>query len=261
MQLDTRYGSSSRRRSGFTLIELLVVVAIIAVLAAMLLPALGKARTAANTVACASSQRQIGIATASYGTDFPGWVPVSVYWWREMLFPYIASAGETPTASGARVFNCPASRFRWDGSAANGNSGSLGVMFQGTYRYAMLFGDGNWRTWNDWVPCWPIGEGEAWRDPIHSIYVSDCYISKYGGSITYSPQMYPLVEGRDAGHGSNHMHQPNQTTYMTDPAVRRFADRHSGSNCLFLDGRVEKWSTRIIDAMPSGAADTIWDSQ
>jgi prepilin-type N-terminal cleavage/methylation domain-containing protein len=59
-------------RVGFTLVELLVVIAIIAVLMAMLLPALNKARQAALTVACASNMRQYGIALQQYLSDFKG---------------------------------------------------------------------------------------------------------------------------------------------------------------------------------------------
>jgi prepilin-type N-terminal cleavage/methylation domain-containing protein len=71
----TRAGARSGRQ-GFTLVELLVVIGIIALLISILMPALGKARAAANKTRCLSNLHQIGIFLQQYQTQYKGVVPI-----------------------------------------------------------------------------------------------------------------------------------------------------------------------------------------
>src|ERR1043166_4645187 len=99
MTFTTKARISRMPRNGFTLIELLVVVAIIAILAALLLPALRGARDKAKQIQCAANLKQIGIAALLYAGDNNDCVPFFYqtgtrwgdisYSWASMINPYL----------------------------------------------------------------------------------------------------------------------------------------------------------------------------
>jgi prepilin-type N-terminal cleavage/methylation domain-containing protein/prepilin-type processing-associated H-X9-DG protein len=102
-------------RAGFTLIELLVVLAIIAILAALLMPALFRAKQKANATTCQNNERQLGLAALMYVGEHDGEYPPRrqiTNAWMSTLKPYYVAE---------KLLKCPNDRFfEWRSYLING---------------------------------------------------------------------------------------------------------------------------------------------
>jgi prepilin-type N-terminal cleavage/methylation domain-containing protein/prepilin-type processing-associated H-X9-DG protein len=97
-------------RRGFTLIELLVVIAIIALLMAILMPALSRARDQGRRVSCANNLKQISLCLNMYGSDYDGKLPLNAggYWLWDVA--YSTTDYMLRTGGDRHTFYCPCDR-------------------------------------------------------------------------------------------------------------------------------------------------------
>ena len=129
--MNTPSASSRFSTRGFTLIELLTVIAIIGILAAIIIPTVGKVRESARSAQCVSNQRQINMALQLYVEDNKGFLPASnrpklqgetgsgsSVNWAKSLGPYLPQKGSTTTANEHPIFSCGSAEF-------NGRRGDL----------------------------------------------------------------------------------------------------------------------------------------
>ncbi|HQL10210.1 MAG TPA: DUF1559 domain-containing protein [Lentisphaeria bacterium] len=199
----------------FTLIELLVVIAIIAILAAMLLPALTKARDKARTISCTSQLKQIGLSWQIYNGDHNNmtmahdmtperWLSEfgSTYTnsnkWRMLLIPYIGDK---------KTLLCP-----------NGNltvTSADNLSNQLTHHYG----------YNSKIQS---KIDSSITKPSNTIAFSDCVFWLSDGGTNYIP------------YAGNASHRGTWPSFSPEPYPSPAWYRHAnGSNLLFADGHVE----------------------
>ena len=134
---------TARHRYAFSLTELLVVVAIIALLAALLLPGLSKAKSQAQSARCQSNLRQLNLALLGYAHDNRDYDPPrhSIPYWTQPLFPYYGAT--------EAVLKCPAdsrapTQIPWPPNVSKPSSGQLPYDADGSHRSYLANG------WNDY---------------------------------------------------------------------------------------------------------------
>ena len=226
--------------SAFTLIELLMVVAIIAILAALLLPALATAKSAGLCAACKSNERQLGIALNMYTGEFRKY-PLcadidasrqgSVMLWDNRLLPFVAD--------NRRLFSCPADKLAPAWTNTPGlprRNPCYGYNMAGSGRYpasiASLGLDGGFNHGNGGGSY--LAENQV-RAPSDMIAAADCK-PKPGGGDNDLDDLFPIN------------------------LLAELAPRHNrGEAMVFCDGHVE-YAKQAVWLQKSDSARARWNN-
>ena len=249
------------RRHAFTLVELLVVISIIALLIALLLPALSTARLAAKQTICLSNLRQLSIPMQAYSNDFQDNALIS--------FPASMDAPDPPSGE------------LWDATLVHGgyvtaNLNSNGIP-DGVFRCPRTVYNSILETSASYGcnaaldPSNPEGVNTHLRlaqilHPSGVIYYAEAYLLESVSGPIPIPQLYDLDDWESfipLGDESYSLWPPTLGGYQSgDLGARHYAHRHFRStSCLFFDGHAAAIPTAIIDAGVPGTSNCLWANQ
>ena len=219
-----------RKRKGFTLIELLVVIAIIALLLAILMPALQRVKKQARAVACQANLHQWALIWAMYTEDNSGYFHGEILVWRDLVEQYHKEKDMTlcPTATKLYSEGAKPPLGAWEQTWGQGDKDKSGRPFASSYGL------------NQWVLNAPTVVGGRtldylWRTPnvkgaSEVMFFGDCAITGATPSATDQPPTYDGDCANVWGAGGS-----------VDEMRRFCMNRHSGRmNGLFLDSSVHE---------------------
>lgn len=194
----------------FTLVELLVVIAIIAILASILLPALGRAKKQAKRIGCANKQKQIGTASLMHNNDNNGYFPTPSSWLPD-FDEYLKPDNLTRAEPDREIYTCPSTDFKTYSAGSD-------IKAYGTYSYNQMTSD-----WDSgWVPKYRLHQI---KEPSKKLILVDGAGARYFQAGTINVYPYPQL-GSQALAGN----------YWVD-FLRAY--HFLKTNCLFIDGHVE----------------------
>jgi prepilin-type N-terminal cleavage/methylation domain-containing protein/prepilin-type processing-associated H-X9-DG protein len=251
-----------REPAGFTLIELLVVIAIIAILAALLLPALGRAKEKAKSIGCVSNLKQLSLALIMYRDDNRGFYPAGInpnenddWIWPPLLRAYTTRGADTS------VFKCPSApaTAQWVPKFGSGLPAEDGYQHNEIRLYPgdvsfMSYGYNVWGSFADLVPNEGLGVYKG--DPVYGSTRED-FVVKPVEMIALGDSNWDLKRNGD----------PDWSGFIGMYAERQWPlDLHNNrANIAFCDGHAQssKRAAFVADLVASqgekNAACQLWN--